>query len=431
MIDNILDLITNPNKYNYLHTVDRDSEEDDILVSVYNTQYSEDMLFLMYNIQLLKGMVVCGGLPCSMLNYSKDIDHCDVDIFMYGDIDYVNTLIKFEELNNLYLLTHNNNYCEYEGKTRFCDKFKVQVILRKFKSISDILNGFDLDASQVAIDHENLYYTDRFLFSYQNKINIFNINKASPSYIHRLNKYKIYKGYDIVSIFGELKHSNSDSFDFCSYYSGFELNNEDKIITNMKYFANIHDKFWYSTNTYLDARSYQTFVMYFSQEVSKFIDTGSLKDTKLECFNMTLKEVKDIYERLSYEKRPSIVFAEEGLNRYRSYKKEVDYYLYFEPILTPNHYPFIFDLDTTKNSIYYYENGEKPSRYLNSKETEHRLYWYKQQLKMKEYYITLFMVLFDLSSDIYSTIIEKVSLLRIRDQYDRHTKESHLNRLNK
>jgi len=377
-------------------------------------------------------MVICGGFVTNLTNWVGGCGSTDLDIFMYGDIDYVNTLLEFERINKLSLSVHNNNYCEY----KFNYNFKVQVILRKFKSISDILNGFDLDASQVAMDHENLYYTDRFLLSYQNKINIFNIDKASPSYIHRLNKYKIQKGYNIVSPFGELKHSNINSFESC--YCDFVLEGKNKVISNIKYFANIHDKFWYSRGSYADEgrgsrsrkkhRRYKRkkFSNLFLEEIDIYLETGSLKGTCLEELDMDISKIKKCYEDFIIDniKRPEIVFIEEGLNRYRSYKKEVDYYLYFEPILTPNHYPFIFNIGDLKQKLNNMIAEPTYKSKLPSEEKEKRICLLMEQIEINEYY-TQVLYLLDkvLPFDIYEYIVRLISIIRIYELYDNYTKK--------
>jgi len=139
---------------------------------IFNVQLRNNFISNKYKLNLLPGMIIAGGIVCSELNQLKTKSN-DIDIFMYGDINYENTLRSFEMTNNITLDIYNKNYREY---TIWANYKQVQVILRKFKGISNILNGFDLDASQVAIDHKYIYFTNKFLYSFNNKLNIFNIS---------------------------------------------------------------------------------------------------------------------------------------------------------------------------------------------------------------------------------------------------------------
>ncbi|PNY22667.1 Uncharacterized protein TCAP_07089, partial [Tolypocladium capitatum] len=65
----------------------------------------------------------------------------------------------------------------------------VQIVLRVYKSISEILTGFDIDAAGGAYDGKQVYVTPRALGSFITQINHIDLTRRSPSYENRLSKY--------------------------------------------------------------------------------------------------------------------------------------------------------------------------------------------------------------------------------------------------
>jgi len=61
--------------------------------------------------------------------------------------------------------------------------------LRSYKSISEILTGFDIDAAGGAYDGDQVYVTPRALGSFISQINHVDLSRRSPSYENRLSKY--------------------------------------------------------------------------------------------------------------------------------------------------------------------------------------------------------------------------------------------------
>jgi hypothetical protein len=58
-----------------------------------------------------------------------------------------------------------------------------------YKSISEILTGFDIDAAGGAYDGSQVYVTPRALGSFITQINHVDLSRRSPSYENRLSKY--------------------------------------------------------------------------------------------------------------------------------------------------------------------------------------------------------------------------------------------------
>ncbi|KAK4541342.1 hypothetical protein LTR36_008100 [Oleoguttula mirabilis] len=65
----------------------------------------------------------------------------------------------------------------------------VQIVLRIYRSISEILTGFDVDCSCVAYDGQQVWASPRALAAYMTQINTVDLTRRSPSYEYRLSKY--------------------------------------------------------------------------------------------------------------------------------------------------------------------------------------------------------------------------------------------------
>ncbi|SPO07204.1 uncharacterized protein DNG_09898 [Cephalotrichum gorgonifer] len=66
----------------------------------------------------------------------------------------------------------------------------IQIILRLYKSISEILTGFDVDSSCVAFDGTQVYTTPRGVTAITTRTNNIDLTRRSPSYENRLYKYR-------------------------------------------------------------------------------------------------------------------------------------------------------------------------------------------------------------------------------------------------
>jgi hypothetical protein len=210
----------------------KDIEDFKIL---YNTEFSRYMSEVDYN-----NILIAGGAPTSILLQEKWGN--DIDIFIYGLTvqaakDKVKTLIQqIYKSNRLYLSTQhskdNKNNGEDSGKKKkknnknpinddelkgmllkeeeddysIRNKYaitlvvgtkKIQIILRLYKSISEILHGFDLGSSAVGYDGNQLYFTTLGRFSYEYFANIVDPSRRSTTYERRLMKY-YGRGFDII-----------------------------------------------------------------------------------------------------------------------------------------------------------------------------------------------------------------------------------------
>lgn len=80
-------------------------------------------------------------------------------------------------------------------------------MLRIYKSVSEILTGFDVDCSGAAYSGDQVYCTPRALQSYITQINHIDLSRRSPSYENRLSKYG-HRGFEVY--WGSLDRSRVD-----------------------------------------------------------------------------------------------------------------------------------------------------------------------------------------------------------------------------
>lgn len=124
----------------------------------------------------------------------------DVDLFLYGlsDEQAIKKIGQIEvKIKNTILYetttvrTKNTITIASQYPTRH-----VQIVLRIYKSISEILTGFDVDCSCAAYDGEQVYVSPRALASYVTQVNRVDLTRRSPSYENRLSKYS-HRGFEV------------------------------------------------------------------------------------------------------------------------------------------------------------------------------------------------------------------------------------------
>ncbi|KXN68680.1 ankyrin, partial [Conidiobolus coronatus NRRL 28638] len=124
----------------------------------------------------------------------------DVDLFLYGlteqegieKIKQIEKKIRDAILSEVtivrtkYAITIASQY-----PTRH-----IQIVLRIYGSISEILTGFDVDCACAAYDGNQVYASPRAVVSYMTQINEIDLSRRSPSYENRLSKYSR-RGFEI------------------------------------------------------------------------------------------------------------------------------------------------------------------------------------------------------------------------------------------
>ncbi|KAJ5279306.1 hypothetical protein N7478_004678 [Penicillium angulare] len=124
----------------------------------------------------------------------------DVDLFLYGlseeeaieKIKHIETSIRNSILyETTTIRTKNTVTIASQYPTRH-----VQIVLRIYKSIAEILTGFDVDCSCAAYDGKQVYASPRAIASYITQINRIDLSRRSPSYENRLSKYS-HRGFEV------------------------------------------------------------------------------------------------------------------------------------------------------------------------------------------------------------------------------------------
>lgn len=72
----------------------------------------------------------------------------------------------------------------------------VQIVLRIYRSISEILTGFDVDCSCIAYNGKQVFASPRALAACMTQTNTIDLSRRSPSYENRLSKYS-HRGFEI------------------------------------------------------------------------------------------------------------------------------------------------------------------------------------------------------------------------------------------
>lgn len=175
---------------------------------------------------------IAGGAALSEVvgTKTKDIDIFYIDPSSEGiekemwsnDINAYATYLKMLSGENYYrlLLSQHSltiNCSLDEGITQ-----TVQVILRVYRSLTEVLNGFDIGACGVGIYKGRIYATERALYEIVNRTIMVSMNRASTSYTYRLIKYAL-KGFGLYVEGVESFPSRDDDYFFEEIPSMLEI----------------------------------------------------------------------------------------------------------------------------------------------------------------------------------------------------------------
>lgn len=143
---------------------------------------------------LFDGVLLAGG---SVLNLILDCGlEVDYDLFFYNNtLEQANNKVRemilhvksCKELNELNV-TRTRGSVTLNVRLGW-RQIKIQCILRSYKSISEVLHGFDVDCSCVGFDGSVFYLTERSKFALENMLNFVDFDRMSPTYEFRLAKY--------------------------------------------------------------------------------------------------------------------------------------------------------------------------------------------------------------------------------------------------
>lgn len=124
----------------------------------------------------------------------------DVDLFIYGlsEEEATQKIIQIEQRIKDSILTETTTIRTKNAIT-IASQYPtrhVQIVLRLYKSVSEILTGFDVDCSCAAYDGQNVWASPRALTAYMTQMNTIDLTRRSPSYENRLSKYS-HRGFEV------------------------------------------------------------------------------------------------------------------------------------------------------------------------------------------------------------------------------------------
>lgn len=124
----------------------------------------------------------------------------DVDLFLYGltEEQAVEKIKQIEQRIRDSILTETTTIRTKNAIT-IASQYPtrhIQIVLRIYRSISEILTGFDVDCSCAAYDGKQVYASPRAVAAYMTQINTIDLTRRSPSYENRLSKYS-HRGFEV------------------------------------------------------------------------------------------------------------------------------------------------------------------------------------------------------------------------------------------
>lgn len=124
----------------------------------------------------------------------------DVDLFIYGlsEADAIKKIIEIEKRIKDSILSETTTIRTKNAIT-IASQYPtrhIQIVLRIYKSVAEILTGFDVDCSCAAYDGTQVYAAPRAVTAYMTQTNTIDLTRRSPSYENRLSKYS-HRGFEV------------------------------------------------------------------------------------------------------------------------------------------------------------------------------------------------------------------------------------------
>lgn len=154
-----------------------------------------------------QNICIAGGYVLDYIRVAAKAN--DVDLFIVGTdepakiaeklISYLFTYdCEPNKTNKIHVVRTKNSITLYSWLDKYRNPIQLQIILRSYTSVSEVVTGFDLDPSGVCFYMGNLYATKRAIYSLKNMKLYVDIDRMSTSYNYRLVKYMKIKGFSIV-----------------------------------------------------------------------------------------------------------------------------------------------------------------------------------------------------------------------------------------
>jgi hypothetical protein len=124
----------------------------------------------------------------------------DVDLFLY-DLTEAQAIEKIKQIEKSVrdALLVESTTIRTKNTITIVSQYPVrhvQIVLRIYKSITEILTGFDVDCSCGAYDGKQVWASPRAIAAYMTQTNTLDLTRRSPSYENRLSKYR-HRGFEV------------------------------------------------------------------------------------------------------------------------------------------------------------------------------------------------------------------------------------------
>ncbi|KAK2775823.1 hypothetical protein FQN52_007078 [Onygenales sp. PD_12] len=132
--------------------------------------------------------------------HDKIAPSSDVDLFLYG-LDEEQAIEKIKQIEKCIRdsILDEVSVVRTKNALTIVSKYPtrhVQIVLRLYKSVSEILTGFDVDCACTAFDGSQVWASPRAIAAFVTQTNTIDLDRRSPSYENRLAKYA-HRGFEV------------------------------------------------------------------------------------------------------------------------------------------------------------------------------------------------------------------------------------------
>ncbi|EEH09828.1 ankyrin repeat protein [Histoplasma capsulatum G186AR] len=132
--------------------------------------------------------------------HEKIAPSSDVDLFLYG-LDEEQAIEKIKQIEKCIRdsILEEVSVIRTKNALTIVSKYPtrhVQIVLRLYKSVSEVLTGFDVDCSCTAFDGRQVWASPRAVAAFATQTNSIDLTRRSPSYENRLAKYA-HRGFEV------------------------------------------------------------------------------------------------------------------------------------------------------------------------------------------------------------------------------------------
>lgn len=133
-----------------------------------------------------EGCFIAGGAIFAIL---FGLPLADIDLFYYGinEEEATRRVNDFDACERSRVVRTKNAITYYNDLS--CHTPEVQIILRLYKTRSEIISGFDVCSCCLGYDGKHIYVTNRGMYALTHLVNTVSFTRLSPSYERRLAKY--------------------------------------------------------------------------------------------------------------------------------------------------------------------------------------------------------------------------------------------------